>query len=97
MWVGLAGWQTGAFKRRPRDRWIGWRPAEHFGRLDLIANNTRLLLMGEPGAFPRLGSHFLSAMARRLSGDWMRRWGHHLLIAEASPIRSCSGTRRSGR
>ena len=23
-WVGLASWQSGAFKCRPRDRWIGW-------------------------------------------------------------------------
>ena len=24
-WVGLAGWQSGAFKCRPRDQWIGWK------------------------------------------------------------------------
>jgi len=25
-WIGLAGWQAGAFRCRPRDRWIGWGP-----------------------------------------------------------------------
>ena len=24
-WVGVAGWQSGAFKCRPRDRWVGWK------------------------------------------------------------------------
>ena len=45
--VGI-GWQSGAFKCRPRDRWIGWRPREQFPRLRLIANNTRLLVLGPP-------------------------------------------------
>ena len=26
-WLALIGWQSGAFKCRPRDRWIGWAPA----------------------------------------------------------------------
>ena len=24
LWIALAGWQSGAFKSRHRDRWIGW-------------------------------------------------------------------------
>ena len=30
-WVGLAGWQSGAFKCRPRDQWIGWKRELQFG------------------------------------------------------------------
>ena len=45
-WVGLAGWQSGAFKCRPRDQWIGWKRELQFTRMHLIANNqsTRLIL-----------------------------------------------------
>ena len=32
-WVGLAGWQSGAFKCRPRDQWIGWKRELQFTRM----------------------------------------------------------------
>ena len=81
-WLALAGWQGGAFKCGPRDRWIGWKPARQFGRLDLIANNTRFLVMAEPGALPNLASFFLAAMTRRLSADWLAAYGRGVLVAE---------------
>ena len=81
-WVGLAGWQSGAFKCRPRDRWIGWSAREQFRRLHLIGNNTRFLVLGAPGAFPNLASRALAAMTRRLSADWEAEHGHALLVAE---------------
>ena len=51
-WVGLAGWQSGAFKCRPRDQWIGWKRELQFTRMHLIANNTRFLILGALGCFP---------------------------------------------
>ena len=81
-WLGLAAWQSGAFKCRPRDRWIGWKPEQQFRRLDLIANNTRLLVLAVPGALPNLASFFLARMARRLAGDWLEAYGHQVLLAE---------------
>ncbi len=51
-WVAVAGWQTGAFNHAPRDRWIGWAPAEQVQRFHLIDNNTRFLVFGTPGVFP---------------------------------------------
>ena len=82
-WLALAGWQTGAFKCAPRDRWIGWRRQEMFGRLHLIANNTRFLVLSENGVFPNLASYFMSAMLRRLSDDWQHEYGHSLLAVES--------------
>lgn len=82
-WLALAGWQGGAFKCGVRDRWIGWRAAQQFGRLDLIANNTRFLVMGAPGALPHLASHFLAAMTRRLADDWQAAHGRGVVLAEA--------------
>ncbi len=81
-WLALAGWQGGAFKCAPRDRWIGWKPAQQFGRLEQIANNTRFLVMAEPGALPNLASFFLAAMTRRLADDWLAAHGHRVLVAE---------------
>ena len=81
-WLALAGWQGGAFKCGPRDRWIGWRPEQQFKRLDLIANNTRFLVLADPGALPNLASFFLAGMTRRLSGDWLSVHGHGIVMTE---------------
>ena len=69
LWIGLAGWQAGALKCRPRDRFIGWKAPQQYERLHLVASNTRLLVLPEPGAFPNLGSWFVGGMLRRLSGE----------------------------
>ena len=81
-WLALAGWQAGAFKCKPRDRWIGWRPSEQFERLHLILNNVRFLILAEAGVFPHLASSSLAAMTRRLCEDWEKAYGQPVLLAE---------------
>ena len=81
-WLGLAAWQNGAFKCAPRDRWTGWKPEQQFRRLELVANNTRFLILSEPGVFPNLASRFLAGMTRRLADDWLEAHGHRVLLAE---------------
>ena len=90
-WVGLASWQSGAFRCRPRDQWIGWKQKLQFTRQHLIANNTRFLVLGAPGCFRYLASFALSAMVRRLSTDWSAAYGHSLLFAETfvDPYKFC--------
>ncbi len=66
----------------PRDRWIGWRPEQQFGRLEMVAHDTRFLLLAGPGTFPNLASRFLSRMTRRLADDWLEAHGHRVLAAE---------------
>ena len=58
-WLALLGWQSGAFKCGRRDRWIGWGKEQQFGRLNLIANNTRTLVLCEPGEVPNLASYVM--------------------------------------
>ena len=96
-WLALIGWQSGAFKCRPRDRWIGWRPQQQFPRLRLIANNTRMLLC-PPRAVHNLASCVMAANLRRLSADWQEAYGHPLELAETfvHPKRF-AGTLSSGR
>ena len=82
-WLALLGWQSGAFKCRPRDLWIGWRQREQFPRLHLIANNTRMLMLWPPGTIRNLASCVMAANLRRLSADWQAQFGHPLELAEA--------------
>ena len=97
-WLALAGWQGGVFKCQPRDRWIGWKKAQQFRRLHLIANNTRFLLLPDAGEAPNLGSFVMAGMLRRLSEDWKQAWGHPLELAEAfvEPLRFKGTVYRAG-
>ena len=82
-WLALAGWQSGAFKSRHRDRWVGWKRELRYRRLHLIGNNTCFVILSRPGVFAHLASLALAAMTRRLSRDWQAAYGHPVLIAES--------------
>ena len=64
-----------------RDRWIGWDARVQFGRLKLIANNSRFLILPDWHR-PNLGSKVLALCERRLPTDWLQRFGHPLLLLE---------------
>ena len=81
-WVALVGWQSGAFKCAPRDRWLGWHRSVQFRRLHLVANNTRFLVLPAASGVRGLASRALSRSLRRLSGDWAAAHGHPLELAE---------------
>ncbi len=81
-WVALSGWGTAAWKSRHRNQLIGWQGNQKWTRLHLISNNTRYVILGERGQFPRLGSYVLGQITRRLSDDWQRVHGHPILMVE---------------
>ncbi len=81
-WLALLGWQSGAFKCAPRDRWLGWHRSVQFRRLHLIGNNTRFLVLPEASGIANLASRSLSRSLRRLSADWAAAHGHPLELAE---------------
>ena len=65
-WLALLGWQSGAFKCAPRDRWLGWHRSVQFRRLHLIGNNTRFLILPEGLGIRNLASRVLGrSRARR--------------------------------
>jgi hypothetical protein len=73
---GAAAWQC-----RARDQHIGWDAATRQRRLSYITNNTRFLMV--PWArVPHLASHVLGRIARRLSEDWMGKYGHPIYLLE---------------
>ena len=80
-WLALAVFSAAALKCRARDRWVGWDFRRQYGRLHLVANNTRLLVL--PGPRVRnLGSRVLGLCARRIVRDWPARFGHRLVLLE---------------
>ena len=81
-WLALVGWQSGAFKCAPRDRWLGWHRSVQFRRLHLIGNNTRFLVLPAAQGIKNLGSRVLGRSLRRLSADWAALYGHPLELAE---------------
>ena len=73
---GAAAWQCA-----PRDRWIGWSAQQRAQGLPFIANNSRFLILPSV-VVPHLASHLLSQIARRIDGDWQRRYGHPIDLLE---------------
>lgn len=70
-----------ALKCGVRDRWIGWNFRSQYGRLKLIANNSRFLILPDWHR-PNVGSRVLSLTERRVVRDWQARFGRPLLLLE---------------
>jgi hypothetical protein len=72
----------------PRDRFIGWSAAARRRNIQLVAYNTRFLIL--PWVEVRhLASHVLGRTARVVSGEWERLYGHpvHFLETFVDPGR----------
>jgi hypothetical protein len=71
-----------AWKLAPRDQWIGWSDPQRARALAFIANNSRFLIL--PWVrIGRLASCLLGQLARRISADWQRKYGHALYLLES--------------
>ncbi|MCI0628709.1 MAG: DUF4338 domain-containing protein [Acidobacteria bacterium] len=80
-WVALLSFSAASWKCAVRDRWIGWEFRHQYDRLNLVANNSRFLILPEWHR-PNLGSKTLSLCQKRLPGDWRERFGHPLVLLE---------------
>lgn len=80
-WVALLSISAAALKCGVRDRWIGWDFTSQYGRLKLIANNSRFLILPD-WHHPNVGSRVLSLMQRRVVADWQARFAHPVLLLE---------------
>ena len=79
--LALLGFGAAAWKLAPRDRWIGWSPAQREQRLHLIINNARFLIL--PWITSRnLASKLLAMAARRVAEDWNHRYGYRPVLME---------------
>jgi hypothetical protein len=64
-----------------RDRFIGWDKQARLKNIGLLAYNTRFLVLPWV-TVPHLASHILGRMARMLSADWQRLYGHPIYYIE---------------
>jgi len=80
-WVGLLSFSAPALKCAARDQWIGWDYRHQYNRLNLVANNSRFVIL--PGCHHKnLASRILSRLRRRVQQDWLERFGYPLLMLE---------------
>lgn len=80
-WVALASFSASALKCAARDQWIGWDFRHQYGRLKLIANNSRFLILPDWHR-PNLGSKVLALCQRRIGADWLEHFNQALLLLE---------------
>lgn len=80
-WAALISFSAAAWKCRARDHWIGWNYRHQYSRLNLIANNSRFLILPD-WHYPNLGSKVLSLCQRRITADWQAYFGKPLLLLE---------------
>ena len=80
-WLALLSFSAAALKCAARDDWIGWGFRHQFGRLNLIANNSRFLILPDCH-HKNLASRILSLCRKRIQADWLARFGYPLLLLE---------------
>lgn len=79
--IGCFLWSSAARHLAPRDRYIGWAPAQRRAGIHLIAYQSRFLILPWVKV-PHLASHLLSLMNRRLSSDWEAVYAHPIHFVE---------------
>ncbi len=95
-WVALISFSAAALNCAARDHWIGWSYRHQSGRLKLIVNNSRFLILPVKQT-KNLGSKLLSLCLKRLSDDWVKKYGHPILMVETfvDPERFYGGVYRA--
>jgi hypothetical protein len=80
-WVALLSFSASALKCAARDRWIGWDFRLQYGRLKLVVNNSRFLILPD-WHVSNMGSRILSLCQKRLCRDWEETFGHPVVLLE---------------
>jgi len=72
---------SAAWKCAPRDEFIGWGDRTRKVNLQFLTNNMRFLILPWVRV-PHLASHILGRVARQISSDWMKKYGHPIYLLE---------------
>jgi len=79
--IACLAWSSAPRHLGARDRYIGWSAEARRRNLRFLAYNPRYLIV--PYVQVRhLASHILGEVARRISGDWERTYGHPIYFLE---------------
>ncbi len=79
--VALFAWSSAPRHLGPRDRFIGWPMEARKKNIRFISYNSRFLILPWIRV-PHLASHLLGRMARTLSAEWEKVYGHPLFLLE---------------
>ena len=79
--IACLAWSSAARHIGCRDRFIGWSAEYRRKHIDLIAYNTRFLILPWVRV-PYLASHILAQMAKAVAADWQRVYNHRLYYLE---------------
>lgn len=79
--IAALAWSSAPRHLGSRDRFIGWSAQARRQNIRFIAYNLRYLIMPWVEV-PHLASHLLGRMARMLSSDWERIYGHPVYFLE---------------
>jgi hypothetical protein len=80
--IACLAWSSAPRHLGPRDRFIGWSAQARRRNLHLIAYNTRFVILPWVQV-AHLASHLLGRMARSISADWQRVYGHPVYYLES--------------
>jgi len=86
--LGCLLFGSAAWKCAPRDDFIGWDAETRKGNLHMVTNNMRFLILPWVRV-PHLASHILGKVARRISADWIAKYGHPIYLLETFVERDC--------
>lgn len=81
-WVALIGWSAAAMHLKARDQSIEWSDRQREGRLHLLAQNSRFVILAQRQQFPNLASRALSLCLKGLSADWQAQYHHPIVLVE---------------
>jgi len=79
--LGAIGFSAAAWTLRPRDTLIGWNKEQRVRRLNLVANNSRFLILPWVRV-KNLASKVLALSAKRLLQDWQNVYGYSPVLLE---------------
>ena len=79
--VACLAWSSAPRHLASRDHFIGWSGEARRRNIRFLAYNTRFLILPWV-TVPHLASHILGRMARQISQDWERVYGHPIYFLE---------------
>lgn len=82
-WLALIGWSAAALHLKARDQSIEWSERQRQGRLRLLAQNSRLVILADRHRLPNLASRALKLCLQRLSEDWQKKYRHPIVLVES--------------
>ena len=85
--VACMAWSSAPRHLGARDRFIGWSAKARLKNIHLLAYNTRFLILPWV-VVPHLASHLLGRIARCLSADWQRLYGHPIQCSQLNTAMS---------